>query len=253
MLAAIDFERHTGHKCVGHREKRGIGHLRGCPYPLRQVGAADVLEVVALAPLAQRIPRAGVNDTRRDRVDPDRGQLDCQRTRQKVDRAVGDRYPEKTDVDFERGKSREKYERPALFDLCREVFRQHQWPDHLGIKRFQQTRTLQRMKSSPCARRNRRHDMVNKPYSPRKGRNRRIIGHVHSLGIDTWVLVSGCQSGLIAAGDNDSSALRTSYNRDSTRNPTPLPHDNNGLTPQRLAHSPNPFLLRRINSFVLCR
>lgn len=95
--------------------------------------------------------------------------------------------------------------------------------------------------------------MVNKPYSLCEGRDRRIIGHVHNLGIDTWVLVSGCQSGLVAPGNHDSSALRTSHNRDGTRNTTPLPHHDNGLTPQRLAHSTNPFLLRRANGFVLCR
>jgi hypothetical protein len=82
--------------------------------------------------------------------------------------------------------------------------------------------------------------MVNKPYSFSKCRNRRIVGDVNKLGVNARVVVSGCQSGLIAAGDNDSSALRTSHNRDSAGNPTPLPHYDNGLTPQRFAHCLDP-------------
>ena len=94
--------------------------------------------------------------------------------------------------------------------------------------------------------------MVNRTHSFSKGRNRRIVGNVNKLGVDARVGVSGCQSGLIAAGNNDSSALRTSQNRDSAGNPTPLPHHDNGLTLQRFAHCLDPRFCCAVSLALCC-
>lgn len=95
--------------------------------------------------------------------------------------------------------------------------------------------------------------MVNRAQALSEGRDRRIVGNINSLGVNTRAPVRICQSGFVAASNDNSSAPRSSRNRDSTGDATPLPHHDNGFSLQRLTHSlKSPVLLRRVSRlFVL--
>ena len=66
--------------------KLGLELLTKGPH---KVGLRALLEQRGLPVLAERVVGAGVDRARRDRVDPDRRQLDRQRPGDDVDRAVG--------------------------------------------------------------------------------------------------------------------------------------------------------------------
>jgi hypothetical protein len=99
-FAAVDLQGHTGHERVRHREQHGAGDVLGVPDPSRGISGGDVFEVVPLAFCAKRIPGTGVDDTRRDGIDPDRGKLDRKPSGEEIDGAIGDADAEIADVDL---------------------------------------------------------------------------------------------------------------------------------------------------------
>src|SRR5580693_1571501 len=77
-FTAVHLQGHAGQESVGHREQHGAGNVVRRSDTPRRIAGTDVFEIVTLSFCAKRIPGAGVDDPRRDGVDPYRGELDRQ-------------------------------------------------------------------------------------------------------------------------------------------------------------------------------
>ena len=212
------------------------GDILGGSDSPRRVAVGDVLEVIPLAVVAERVPGAGIDDPGRNRVDPYRSEFDGQPAGEEVDGAIGDTHPEIADVELEGVHAREQHERAARIDLRGKVFGQHGGADDLGVKRPLQVVALQVVQFSASAGRGGRHHVIDGAHPVGEGGDRLVVGEVDDLSGDIAAAVGAGELGLIASGRDDPRAFRLRQQSDRARDPAAAPDHHDGLVPQRVTH-----------------
>src|ERR1700733_55325 len=113
-LPAVDADRMAGQKRVRHGKEDGGGNVLCGADPLDRIACAHLGEVVGLSLFTQGIPRPGIDDARRDSIDPYGSEFESEGTNEGVGSSVRDGHRHGTDSDLEGGDAGEDDERPAF-------------------------------------------------------------------------------------------------------------------------------------------